>query len=166
MSIIQQTPLLNYFVMYIILVVLCTLYVGWGVLMQLWITYSDTLFILTAISGSGVHSWRSGWLWPSAHGHGLIMPSYRCNRMPPPKATRPHTHTHMHALTQTSLLMIKLKNRKACTQTEYCRPFWPLHKATYFSFSMLYNLGIHYSLIITGLGSGTMLQPPYKARQV
>lgn len=103
-SVIQRTPLLYYFTMYIILFVLCTLYVGWGVLMQLWITYSDTLFIWAAISGSGVRGWRSGWLWPSARGHGLIMPSYRCNRMPPPKPTQNHppTHPHTHARTHTN----------------------------------------------------------------
>lgn len=31
---------------------------------------------------------------------------------------------------------------------------------------MLYNLGIHYTLIITGLASGTSLQQPYKTRKV
>ncbi len=96
---IQLSEILYNRKLYIIEFVLCILYVGWGALIQLWITHSDTLFIFNTISSSGVHGWRSGWLWPSAHTHGLIMPSHRCNEMH--ACTRTHTHTYKPLHVQT-----------------------------------------------------------------
>lgn len=72
-----------------------------------------------------------------------------------------HTHTDRHTY---KALHVQTQEHESL-HTDWIQ--WALLASSQSNFfSVLYNLGIHYSLIISGPVWGTMLQSPYKGRQV